>query len=48
MLLLVGVRISISEEGRVTVIAKDKASYDQAKDMVTMIKCINSSKVDKV
>jgi polyribonucleotide nucleotidyltransferase len=32
-----GVRISISEEGRVTVIAKDKASYDQAKDMVTMI-----------
>lgn len=29
-----GVRISVSEEGRVCVIAKDQASYDQAKDMV--------------
>eukprot|EP00250_Pteridium_aquilinum_P003497 c13815_g1_i1 orf=897-3683(-) len=29
-----GVRISVSEEGRVCVLAKDQASYDQAKDMV--------------
>ncbi|KAI5075919.1 hypothetical protein GOP47_0009995 [Adiantum capillus-veneris] len=32
-----GVRLSISEDGRVCVIAKDQSSYDQAKDMVDSV-----------